>query len=117
MILLFVNDYQLDDPDEFSIFLKYTDSNKKSVNILPNEYIFGTLSSKSESDSYNINIPTQISKLNFIFENDYCDLSIKNNNSENVEYNCNREFCEISTNILQNDILTFTITPKLDFYS
>ena len=117
---LFVNDYQLDDPDEFSIFLKYTDSNKKSVNILPNEYIFGTFSPTSGSDSYNINIPTQISKLNFIFENDYCDLSIKNNNSENVEYNCNREFCEISTNILQNDILTFTITPKLDlssFYS
>ena len=116
---LFVNDYQLDDPDEFSIFLKYNDSNKDSVKIFPNEYVFGTLYSTNESDSYNISIPTAITTLNFIFENDYCNLSIKDNQSNDVEYNCKREFCEISS-LSEKDTLKFIITPQLNlssFYS
>ena len=65
---IFVYDYQFDD---FSIFLK---NNNSSVKILPNEFVFGTLTSVNENVSYNIPIST--SELNFIFENDNCKLSI-----------------------------------------
>ena len=39
------------------------------------------------------------------------------NKSNDVKYNCTREFCEISRNTSENYILNFTITPKLYFSS
>ena len=108
---IFVYDYQFDD---FSIFLKNSNSN---VKILPNEFVFGTLTSENENVSYNINIPILTSELNFIFENDNCKLSISKNDSSEVKYTCYREFCKISDSV--NDILTFNIISQMknSFYS
>ena len=116
---IFVNDYEFDIADEFSIFLKYTDNNKKSVNILFNEFVYGTLINENENVLYNINIPSSTSELNFIFENDNCLLTISNSKNKNIEYICYSEYCKISVSISENEILTFNITSQIknSFYS
>ena len=118
-IWIFVNDYEFDIADGFSIFLKYTDNNKKSVNILFNEFVYGTLINENENVLYNINITSSTSELNFIFENDNCLLTISNSENENIKYICYSEYCEISVTISENEILTFNINSQIknSFYS
>lgn len=40
---VYIYDNEVNDADDFSLFFKYTDSNKLPVSILPNEFVFGEL--------------------------------------------------------------------------
>ena len=74
---IYVGDYQIDEPGDFSFFLRFKESNDKSiVNIISNEYIYGTLNS-DESDSYRINIPYFSLSVNIYFNSEFCNYDIE----------------------------------------
>ena len=64
---IYVSDYKIDDAGDFSFFLRFIESNEKTiVNIISNEYVYGNLTS-DESDIYKIYIPRTSMILNIYF--------------------------------------------------
>ena len=113
-ILLFgvyVGDYQIDEPGDFSFFLRFIESNDKStVNIISNEYIYGILNS-DESDLYRINIPYFSLSVNIYFNSEFCNYDIE----EDISF-IQKEFDD-NGNVIKlynftQKYFTFRISPK-----
>ena len=75
---IYVYDYEVGDPNDFSFFLRYTDEiNDKTVSILPNELVFGTLED-NKNDSYNITILKDTKEIDIQFDDELCNLTVTN---------------------------------------
>ena len=104
---IYIYDYELNDADDFSFFLKYTDD---TVSILPNEFVFGNLY-ENQTDKYSINIQKDINNVDFILECDFCKVKINE-----VEYSGLDKLYKYpkttSNNSPKDQILNIEISPN-----
>ena len=106
-ILEYIYDNEVNDADDFSLFFKYTDSNKLPVSILPNEFVFGELN-EGKTDTYNITIQKDINNVDFILECDFCKVKINN-----VQYSgLDKLYKYESTGSLKGQTLNIEISPN-----
>ena len=74
---IYVSDFKVDGPSDFSFFFRFTDLvNKDAVNIFVNEFVFGNVNSRN--DIYNLIINKNIPSFNVIFDSEY------NTNEDNI---------------------------------
>ncbi len=108
---IYVGDYQIDEPGDFSFFLRFNELNDKStVNIISNEYIYGILNS-DESDLYRINIPYFSLSVNIYFNSEFCNYDIEEDISLiQKEFDDNGNVIKLY-NFTQT-YFTFRISPK-----
>ena len=108
---IYVSDFKVDDPSDFSFFFRFTDLvNKGAVNIFVNEFVFGNVNPRN--DIYNITINKNISSFNLIFDSEYCNLTAKLNDEE-IKLNGDDKFYSYDLNNSDEDqILSLNITQR-----
>ena len=102
---VYIYDNEVNDADDFSLFFKYTDSNKLPVSILPNEFVFGELT-QGKTDTYNIIIQKEITNVDFILECDFCKVKINN-----VQYSGLDKLYKYESDSLKGKTLNIEISP------
>jgi hypothetical protein len=107
---VYIVDKEIDSPDDFSLFFKYTDNNQSPIYILPNEFVFGELN-QNKFDNYQILIQKDIKDVEFILECDFCKLKINDIEEYSGLDKLYKYPQSISPISLENQILNIKISP------
>ena len=108
---IYINDFQVNGPSDFSFFFRFTDLvNKDAVNIFVNEFVFGNVNSRN--DVYNLTINKNINLFNLIFDSEFCNLTVKLNDKE-IQLNGDDKLYFYNLNNNNEDtILSLNISKK-----
>ncbi len=108
---IYVSDFKVDGPSDFSFFFRFTDLvNKDAVNIFVNEFVFGNVNSRN--DIYNLIINKNIPSFNVIFDSEYCNLTAKLNDQEIQLKGDEKYYSYNLSNTNEDNILSLIISKK-----